>query len=203
MFKQKFITLLLTILPALSYCLNPERAYPYTPESFQLTDHTIFDSSDISPEAKKFNLAHPKATKKGTYLRTFFSTFSLYCDYRTTGRIMKIATVTEFRTRAKEYLQQVEDDRDILFISRPKNKEGFVVLTLSDYESMVETAYLLSTQENTTRLIESVEQVNSGKLKIVDLKLESQAARTPTRKLMTGHPVKIQRRKVATFKKRK
>jgi antitoxin YefM len=76
---------------------------------------------------------------------------------------MKTATVTEFKKNAKEYLQEVADDRDILIISRPKKQEGFVVLAMSEYESLTETAYLLSSPANAQRLLNSIKQVEAGK----------------------------------------
>lgn len=75
---------------------------------------------------------------------------------------MKTATVTEFRTRAKELLKEVEDDQDILILSRPKSKDGFVVLTMKHYESLEETAHLLSTAANASRLMEGIAQDKAG-----------------------------------------
>jgi antitoxin YefM len=77
---------------------------------------------------------------------------------------MKTATVTEFRANAKELLEQVEKDQDILVLSRPKNQEGFVVLTMSYYEALEETAHLLSTQANTEHLMQSIGQHKGGKV---------------------------------------
>jgi antitoxin YefM len=77
---------------------------------------------------------------------------------------MKTATVTEFRIRAKEFLEQVEKDQDILVISRPRGQEGFVVLTMSHYEALEETAHLLSTQANTEHLMQSIAQHKAGKV---------------------------------------
>lgn len=75
---------------------------------------------------------------------------------------MKTATVTEFRTRAKELLQEVEDDQDILILSRPKSQEGFVVLTMRHFESLEETAHLLSTPANAARLMEGIAEAKAG-----------------------------------------
>lgn len=71
---------------------------------------------------------------------------------------MKTATVTEFRSRAKELLKKVEDDQDILILSRPKSRDGFVVLTMKHFESLEETAHLLSTPNNTERLMMGISQ---------------------------------------------
>ena len=77
---------------------------------------------------------------------------------------MKTASITEFRTRAKELLQQVEDDQDILILSRPKSKGSFVVLTMSHYEALEETAHLLSTKANTEHLMQSIGQHKAGQV---------------------------------------
>jgi len=79
---------------------------------------------------------------------------------------MKTATVTEFRSKAKEYLDQIEQDNDILILSRPKNRSGFVVLSMSDYESLKETAHLLSTPANAIRLMKGIKQAQDGKVRI-------------------------------------
>ena len=54
----------------------------------------------------------------------------------------------------KEKLDKVYDDRDILLIKRSENKD-VVVLSLEDYNSMTETAYLLSTKANARQLLEA------------------------------------------------
>lgn len=61
---------------------------------------------------------------------------------------MKIAGVKEFRTNAKEFLDALEKDQDILIISR-KRQEAFVILPISQYKSLQETLHLLSTVANT------------------------------------------------------
>ncbi|MCE2732380.1 MAG: type II toxin-antitoxin system prevent-host-death family antitoxin [Cyclobacteriaceae bacterium] len=86
---------------------------------------------------------------------------------------MKTATVTEFRANAKELLDKIEMDQDILILSRPKSKEGFVVLTTSHYEALEETAHLLSTQANAKWLTDSVAQHKAGKVnnrKLIEVK---------------------------------
>lgn len=77
---------------------------------------------------------------------------------------MKTASVTEFRQRAKELLKEIEEDQDILIISRPKSQMGFVVLPMDQYESLLETAHLLSTEANARHLWESVAQHKAGNL---------------------------------------
>jgi len=78
---------------------------------------------------------------------------------------MKTATVTEFRQNIKEHLEEIEADQDILILTRPmKNgkKSDFVVLTLDQYESMEETAHLLSTPANAGRLLLGIKEASQG-----------------------------------------
>jgi antitoxin YefM len=91
---------------------------------------------------------------------------------------MKTATVTEFRSKMKEHLQEIEDDQDILILSGPK-KKNFVVLTLDEYNAMEETAYLMSNANNSSRLLESIAEDKAGKSKIrkIDLDLKSSSSK--------------------------
>jgi antitoxin YefM len=76
---------------------------------------------------------------------------------------MRTATISDFRENLKGYLDEVDKNSDILVLSRPK-KEGMVVLSLSHFESLRETAYLLSTPANTKRLMEGMEQAKAKKI---------------------------------------
>jgi antitoxin YefM len=67
---------------------------------------------------------------------------------------MKTATITGFRQKMKQHLDEIQEDRDILILTGPKKKD-FVVLTLETFNAMEETAHLLSTSANTKRLMES------------------------------------------------
>ena len=78
---------------------------------------------------------------------------------------MKTATVTEFRSRAKELLDELENDQDILIISRPKKKEGFVVLTMREYNSLKETSHLMTSPANALRIMKGIEQAKDGSAK--------------------------------------
>jgi antitoxin YefM len=79
---------------------------------------------------------------------------------------MKTASVTDFRKRMKEHLQDIEDDQDILILSRPRQNASFVVLTMAEYESLRETAHLLSTSANTMRLMKGIKEARAGKARV-------------------------------------
>lgn len=83
---------------------------------------------------------------------------------------MKTASFTEFRQSLKFHLEAIERDQDILVLSGPK-KKGFVVLTLEQYEAMVETAHLLSTPANAARLAQGLKEAEGGRVLSKKLKL--------------------------------
>jgi len=62
----------------------------------------------------------------------------------------------------KGKLDLVHDNRDILIIKRSENRD-VVVISLDDYNSMSETAYLLTTKANTKELLDAVKDVEGGK----------------------------------------
>ena len=75
---------------------------------------------------------------------------------------MKTATVTDFRQKLKEHLNEIHDDQDILILTGPK-KMDFVVLTLDAFNALEESAHLMSTTANARRLMGSIAQDNAGK----------------------------------------
>ncbi len=75
---------------------------------------------------------------------------------------MIAANYTEFRTKLKELLDSVEDDNETIIIKRNRGK-GSVVISLEEYNSLMETAHLLSSKVNADRLRGSIEQLNAGK----------------------------------------
>ena len=76
---------------------------------------------------------------------------------------MIAANYTEFRKSLKDYLDVVEEENETLIIKRNSGK-GTVLISLSEYNSIMETAYLLSSKKNAARLNESIEQMEAGKV---------------------------------------
>jgi antitoxin YefM len=75
---------------------------------------------------------------------------------------MIAANYTEFRTGLKKYLDKVEESNETLIIKRGSGK-GTVLISLDEYNSIMETLHLLSSQKNAKRLFESIEQMKTGK----------------------------------------
>jgi len=75
---------------------------------------------------------------------------------------MKAANFTEFRTKLKQYLDDVENNNEILIIKRGAGN-GAVLISLDEFNSILETVHLLSSKTNADRLYESIHQMKSGK----------------------------------------
>jgi len=74
---------------------------------------------------------------------------------------MIAANFTEFRTGLKKYLDEVEQNQETLIIKRNSGK-GTVVISLEEYNSIMETLHLLSSKANADRLHESIRQMKEG-----------------------------------------
>lgn len=76
-------------------------------------------------------------------------------------KIMKAANYTEFRAGLKKFLDEVENNNETLIIKRGSGN-GTVLISLNEYNSIVETMHLLSSKANADRLYESIDQMKNG-----------------------------------------
>ena len=74
---------------------------------------------------------------------------------------MKAITYTAARENLATTMNQVCDDHDPVIITRNR-EQAVVMLSLADYESLQETAYLMRSPANARRLLESIEQLTKG-----------------------------------------
>jgi antitoxin YefM len=74
---------------------------------------------------------------------------------------MIAANYTEFRISLKKYLDKVEENNETLIIKRGSGK-GTVLISLDEYNSIMETVHLLSSKANSDRLYESIQQMKEG-----------------------------------------
>ena len=79
---------------------------------------------------------------------------------------MEITTYSNFRQHLKSFLDKVMESNTPLYVKRTKG-EDVVVLSKSDYESMEETLYVLSSEKNRTHLVESIKQAEKGEVEKV------------------------------------
>lgn len=77
-------------------------------------------------------------------------------------------TYTSARANLSSLMNQVTNDSIPAVITRTKG-ENCVLLSEQDYNSLIETAYLMKSPANAKRLIESIEQLNKGKVKSREL----------------------------------
>ncbi len=83
---------------------------------------------------------------------------------------MKSITVSNFRTNLKTHLDEVSSNSEIIMIPRNNNeKDAVVIMSISEYNSIIETEYLMSSKENKKRLLKSIKEADSGKTRSVDL----------------------------------
>lgn len=74
---------------------------------------------------------------------------------------MKTMSYTESRARYAEVLDSVVDDRQEVVITRAGH-EPVVIVSLEDYESLRETAYLMRSPANARRLLDAMERLEDG-----------------------------------------
>ena len=81
---------------------------------------------------------------------------------------MLAANYSEFRTDLKKFLDNVEFNNETLVIKRGKGS-GTVMISLDEYNSLMETVHLLSSKANADRLYEAIQQIKDGKTFTKDL----------------------------------
>lgn len=83
---------------------------------------------------------------------------------------MKVVNYTDLRLNLKHWLDTMINDVEEIIIKRKNNKD-LVLISLEEYNSLKETAYLLS-GKNRDVLLKSVEGYKKGKVVQHDLKEE-------------------------------
>jgi antitoxin YefM len=81
---------------------------------------------------------------------------------------MKAANYSEFRSNLKQFLDEVENDNETLIIKRGSGN-GTVLISLDEFNSMMETGHLLRSKANAERLHESIRQINERNIVELDL----------------------------------
>lgn len=81
---------------------------------------------------------------------------------------MKTMSYTESRARYAEVLDGVVNDREEVVITRAGH-DPVVIVSLDDYESLRETAYLMRSPANARRLLDAMERLEAGRGETHDL----------------------------------
>jgi len=74
---------------------------------------------------------------------------------------MKTMSYTESRAKYAEVLDSVVNDREEVIITRAGH-EPAVIVSLQDFESLRETAYLMRSPTNARRLLDAMERLEAG-----------------------------------------
>ena len=82
--------------------------------------------------------------------------------------VMKTMSYTESRARYAEVLDGVTNDREEVIITRAGH-DPVVIVSLDDYESLRETAYLMRSPGNARRLLDAMERLEAGRGEAHDL----------------------------------
>ena len=75
---------------------------------------------------------------------------------------MNAITYTEARENLAKTIQRVCRDHDPVIITR-KREDSVVMISLEDYESLTETAYLLKSPRNAGRLLAALDELGQSK----------------------------------------
>ena len=81
---------------------------------------------------------------------------------------MKTMTYSESRARYAEVLDQVVNDREEIIITR-QGHESAVIMALDEYESLMETVYLMQSPANARHLRESIARHRASEGVVHDL----------------------------------
>lgn len=74
---------------------------------------------------------------------------------------------SSLRDALKKYCDKVYQDSEAIIITR-RNNENVVLLSESEYNNLIENAYIRQNPANYKRILESIEQLKNGKVQRID-----------------------------------
>lgn len=82
---------------------------------------------------------------------------------------MKAISISELRKNLAAAVDRVAADHDYTIVTREGGKPAAVLMSLEDFSSWQETAYLLRRPANAERLLRAVAELDAGKGRARDL----------------------------------
>ena len=121
-----------------------------------------FASSEISSSFSRASLITCQSFSQNCGLDYQMPSFDKSRQYVHDTVHMTAMTYTAARENLASTMDQVCSDHDPVIITRNRD-QAVVMLSLDDYESLQETAYLLRSPANARRLLASIDSLNKGK----------------------------------------
>ncbi len=86
---------------------------------------------------------------------------------------MIAVTISSLRSKMKSYFDAVSESLEVLIVPRNNNDEdAVVIMSIREYNSLQETAHLMSSNKNLKRIEESIAKLESGETISFDLDAE-------------------------------
>ncbi len=75
---------------------------------------------------------------------------------------MQAISVSTLRSEMKKHMDCVIESDEVIIVTRGKDEQPVVLMSMQEYNSLMETDYLLSTENNRKNLEESIKQMQAG-----------------------------------------